>query len=998
MQRFFCTSIYLLAVSFSLSAQSNNLSSEKLNYNGPIDIIGNELTYPFDGVFGIPSPPPTNIGDINGDGFDDLLVGQNIIYLGGSELTLEPFQVMENNILAIGDINGDGFSDAIGSIYTGSDYFGTLYKGSENGLVQTESPGFDEYFASHIKGKRYIANQLTVLTNIDFNSDGYTDILSSYNTSGLRYNVITYGSQNILSQGFSENLQSISNNDNQDFDFFIDFFEQNEKKYFAFESCTNEQVDEFNPFNTVAKVDLKIFELTDADTLKFNTKVRFPYYNSGSTCSISTHNKIRKILIDDINSDQKVDIIFHYQGGVFAQSGLGLIDDTLRFDNPYTDNFLNDSAIDSVSEIHFLGDLNEDNVPEFQILKYGHSDLSIGNFDIEEGSIVWNNSLSLISLDFLPDSYFTSSSNIFEIYNKKYSNYFKTPDIKEKVLSLGTRNTNNFGKHQFKFSSLSSDFFNDYEEKNLISDVKDFSKIIRKELFFLGDIELDGIDNFATWENRYNGDFIVYRNGFYDEAISEFQIPDSLELKTITSGNFIGPTVKSTAHLYTTKTWPPSSYIFFFDTNTSANVPSLILKLEGDLDFLNNIGDVNNDGFDEFGLSSRASGFLIFKGASDLSTTPDFEIDPGQYLNTVGANNTSSSYGITQIQPLGDINNDTFDDFLISDPTRQKMYGSFDDPRTNGSIYLFYGKQDESFDFSIPDFEFLPDSATGSPDDRFGGFNEIAYGDFDGDGLTDFAAKPARHRNPERTEGVGAIQIFYSKNSYRSLPDTTIRIRSEYVTPTNQLGNNEYALELYRSLMKAVDVDDDGNDELLLVSGGGLLNAILYDFDEGASENATSLFTGLYPFPLNPSGRSTAKQYNSLVGDFVGDGGLYFLGYHTATENRFRDTPIMLFDLVNPNPVSNENNLQPENFTLLQNYPNPFNPTTNISFTIPKATTVSLTVYNMLGQKVSTLINERLNSGSHSIKFDASSLASGLYFYTLKTDSYLQTKKMLLIK
>ena len=84
--------------------------------------------------------------------------------------------------------------------------------------------------------------------------------------------------------------------------------------------------------------------------------------------------------------------------------------------------------------------------------------------------------------------------------------------------------------------------------------------------------------------------------------------------------------------------------------------------------------------------------------------------------------------------------------------------------------------------------------------------------------------------------------------------------------------------------------------------------------------------------------------------------------------------------------------------TLHQNYPNPFNPTTSISFELNKAQDVSLVVYNLLGQKVLTLVNDRLESGQHRINLNASNLASGIYMYRLTTNSQSLTKKMTLIK
>lgn len=85
-------------------------------------------------------------------------------------------------------------------------------------------------------------------------------------------------------------------------------------------------------------------------------------------------------------------------------------------------------------------------------------------------------------------------------------------------------------------------------------------------------------------------------------------------------------------------------------------------------------------------------------------------------------------------------------------------------------------------------------------------------------------------------------------------------------------------------------------------------------------------------------------------------------------------------------------------FVLSQNYPNPFNPTTNIQYSIPKASHVSLKVYDVLGNEVATLVNEELSSGVYNSKFDASALSSGIYFYTLTADNFTATRKLMLIK
>ena len=97
-------------------------------------------------------------------------------------------------------------------------------------------------------------------------------------------------------------------------------------------------------------------------------------------------------------------------------------------------------------------------------------------------------------------------------------------------------------------------------------------------------------------------------------------------------------------------------------------------------------------------------------------------------------------------------------------------------------------------------------------------------------------------------------------------------------------------------------------------------------------------------------------------------------------------------------PIVESKGMLPNKFELYQNYPNPFNPQTNFQFDLPIESAVKLIVFNSLGEQVEVLVNEVMQTGFHTVQFNASHLASGLYFYRIQADGFVQTKKMILMK
>ena len=115
------------------------------------------------------------------------------------------------------------------------------------------------------------------------------------------------------------------------------------------------------------------------------------------------------------------------------------------------------------------------------------------------------------------------------------------------------------------------------------------------------------------------------------------------------------------------------------------------------------------------------------------------------------------------------------------------------------------------------------------------------------------------------------------------------------------------------------------------------------------------------------------------------------------SENPFKAVLVQYAEIVDPTTaVETSDGIHPADFALHQNYPNPFNPVTAIQFDLPQQGHVTVCIYDILGRKVATIMNQRLNAGQHEIQFDAAGLASGIYFYQIRMGKYCATKKMLL--
>ncbi|HSW54196.1 MAG TPA: T9SS type A sorting domain-containing protein, partial [Ignavibacteriaceae bacterium] len=216
-------------------------------------------------------------------------------------------------------------------------------------------------------------------------------------------------------------------------------------------------------------------------------------------------------------------------------------------------------------------------------------------------------------------------------------------------------------------------------------------------------------------------------------------------------------------------------------------------------------------------------------------------------------------------------------------------------------------------------------------------------------------------------------------------------------------GNNNYvavgkidiigAFNFYAKNMQVLDVDKDGKEEVMMCIEQHVL---ILKFSGSQNHHTYEVFY-IKRNDLAFSGRNSVF-YGATMYDVTGDGKEDIVIH---LDDIITNVGMRLFTFIYKADFSvdvNEPEPLPEKFHLYPNYPNPFNPVTTIKYDIVKAQDVKVTVLDILGSEIATLVNELQQPGSYEIKWDASNVSSGIYIYQLKTKDFVSTKKMILIK
>lgn len=949
------------------------------------------------------------IGDINGDGDRDFYFARTIrdlstedlgdfsnkalYFNGGIDFDLEA-EIVEtlsseanSSYYPVGDLNGDGISDFVSRSNLSSDYI--INFDLSNGLRNNiQSIPLSSEFAESISNGDY-------LSEFDLNGDGFQDVIiqKDYRNNAQNLEVkIIFGADDPDSTKFQS--YTITSNDNEEVDLY-------NHAYILPADLDADGKYEIVVFGYHEALQVQNEDEIDVLTLALDSNLGIEIESVLNLENIIQNNRLKAFLIKTPDSS----------ASFFIQNNRGekKIVELLKSSTSITINQeLDVSSKFSYAEVNAVGDIDNNGVTDF----IGPSSINFDERVLYFGENETGNYTSI---------------NLTEELDQSVE-YLRS-DIRTPENTLG--DINDDGIDDLMLYHLESEgtgdissvvgagiiIINGNESRNLQDTVSYFQKWPEDQVsiasFNAGDFNNDGIEDYGA----------IFKNNINSNKSSRVEI-------------YFGATDK-------------------IDWET----PDLILKHEnGYLPSFPAVGDFNGDQIEDLAVNyeNESGGIRIYFGGTATDNISDHEITLLSVLSIDSLSVTGGYNALSTVVNLGDLNKDNSDElgfsreFLAADQINSSnwyvAYGGggltntydliFDGHRSNfeavgdidsdGNIEflaaspIFNSEIVEIYEFDTENEEVVMEYSLAKPETVSGtrrilGFgNSSASGDFNGDGIIDLVISSSFHSNGEGRagfppfdytyEGGDAVFVYYGGPNFDTQFDHAFKVGIQELRKEEFSENTQYVYQSNGELTSVPDIDDDLDDELLFGTDNQdfLTNAVIFS---GQSDSLN--FGSETIFMINGLNNNLAlgsinsdnkyRVASSAVGDFDSDGRTELLLPQPDDAN-FKSDVISKYNLYEE-PVSNEDNVNIiSSYSLNQNYPNPFNPSTNISYSIPQTTDVSLKIYDMNGRLVSTLVNKRQASGTYNVSLNASAWASGIYFYRIVAGDFVKTRKLTLIK
>ncbi len=936
----------------------------------------------------------TKLGDINGDGFDDVAISDatNVfVYFGNSEKSADNYQIISgygNKPAYGGDVNGDGYDDVLIGDPQSTGTVSIFLGGSAFDLTRDvfmQAPQVDAQFACSLTG------------GADVNGDGYMDVIigekdATHNCNDRGAVHLYFGGPDMIAGssliGIFPDVSIYGTLCNGHFGSTVGFSKDMDGDGLSEILASESYSQAGNNTNHVCmykggiNVKASPYRILHSTDDKGNN-----YFGNAFTSADFNGDGYEDIFVAASGMDK----VFMYQnkpGGTESTPDLILSE-------VYTSSF--PFGLDAA------GDFNGDGYDDIIASYSSDSDPLKIYFGGEE----MNALADVSSADFAH----YKIKYVGDVNADGFDDFIGLNSVDEAYLYYGNVDAS---RQALQLSGV------DYTNVKLIND---------------GDINGDGFSDFilSTVSSEKDSFYVYFGgrsiNGVPDQRIgysySNGPYKDYVACTDI-NGDGYDDMVLAFYHTYYSKNWAE----IYLGSSSGLHASARIAPEEfGEFNQITEpaqLGDINHDGYGDFMLKLYAGSITYQAIVYGNGKADHFEFDILPYSNISSITNGKA----------GDISGDGRDDLLLSD---------WQNPVS--SIHAFYGP---AHDLNLPDMYYQDYNA----ENQFGLL--CATGDLNGDGVMDLIAQGGPPKidiflsSPTNTaprisvvkdvpaDQGGKVSVVWFKSAFDGGKVASYRIERSIAPAGNgfaweSIADVKAIGTIYYSYTAATlnDALDDylGNTyfRVTALSAQGQIvgqSNIAYghsvdNLAPAAVANLSGSSTeGQVHLSWKANSESDLKEYHiyrSVEKDVNPD---TLDLYAAVTDTVFEDNAVPNQDMYyfvravdvhgNSGPagqwmysvtgMAGDASL-PDKFALEQNYPNPFNPTTSIRYQIAKQGNVQLTIYNALGEEIAVLVNQQQAPGQYTVTFNASGLASGVYYYLLKTGNrVVQTKKMILMK